>query len=363
MSIVQYNVQFEQTEKKILRNLLTEEFHMQGEDEKKFSTTSTRVKKDICLVLFGIVSFISISLYFFNYSLKFCLVFEIIASFIYYLITRRFNVIHILAKHSMKNPDEDFATMIRLIKEKKHNSSISDELKHGIVLLLVIFLAVISFMHPRVLYVRYDAGYSVFRYTRGIIDDDDVVNIPATYKGKKVLAVSNCAFKNSDVKEVYLPDTIEYLGGGAFSHCSWITEITIPKSVTEINGQTFEHCVSLRTVNLHDDIVLIHGEVFVGATRLTNIVLPPKITEVRGNTFEGCSSLTSIVIPEGVTRIGGHAFRGCSSLSYVSIPSTVTEIGSSAFRKCSSLYSVEIPYTTYINERAFKESPTIIKRY
>jgi hypothetical protein len=84
---------------------------------------------------------------------------------------------------------------------------------------------------------------------------------------------------------------------------------------------------------------------------------------VRGNTFEGCSSLTSIIIPEGVTRIGGHAFHGCTSLSYVSIPSTVTEIGSSAFRQCYSLYKVRVPYGAIINERAFKESPTSIRRY
>ena len=64
-------------------------------------------------------------------------------------------------------------------------------------------------------------------------------------------------------------------------------------------------------------------------------------------------------------RIGGHAFYGNSSLSKVSISenSKLQEIGSSAFRQCSRLYNINIPSGTYVNERAFKESPTVVNRY
>ena len=172
------------------------------------------------------------------------------------------------------------------------------------------------------------------------------------------------AFKyDYNLTNVKLPSTLEYLGGSAFSHCSSITEITIPKKVTEINGATFEYMTSLRTINMHEGITYIHGEVFVGDTNLNNVKLPSKITEIKGSTFENCSSLTSIEIPEGVTRIGGHAFYGCSSLSYVYVPRTLTEIGSSAFRQCYSLRSITIPRNAYVNERAFKESPTSISYY
>ena len=172
------------------------------------------------------------------------------------------------------------------------------------------------------------------------------------------------AFKyDYNLTNIKLPSTLEYLGGSAFSHCSSITEITIPKKVTEINGATFEYMTSLRTINMHEGITYIHGEVFVGDTSLNNVKLPSKITEIKGSTFENCSSLTSIEIPEGVTRIGGHAFYGCSSLSYVYVPRTLTEIGSSAFRQCYSLRSITIPRNAYVNERAFKESPTSISYY
>ena len=51
------------------------------------------------------------------------------------------------------------------------------------------------------------------------------------------------------------------------------------------------------------------------------------------------------------------------NLSNVDLPSTINEIGSSAFRGCLSLYRIRIPYNAYVNERAFKESPTSIERY
>ena len=430
--VVLFDKKYMQTEKTILRNLLIEELKLQGENEKSFITTPLNKKKNILLTIFGIATFIFVLMFYFNYSFFFCLFLEGIALLVYYLIGKRFNVLNILTKQAIKNPSEDISTMVKTIIEQKHISTLNGKLKLVIVILAIVIIPTIYFFNPRILYIRYSDGYSVLRYTRGIVEDDNIVNIPETYKGKQVLGISESAFKNSDIEvislpqglvsiktkaflnaknlktidipstveeirgsafenctsltdvvlheglkeirasafknnvnlvNIDLPNSLEYLGASAFSHCSSLTEITIPKNVIEINGQTFEYCTSLRTVNLHDNIISIHGEVFIGDYSLTNIKLPSKITEIRGNTFEGCSSLTSIVIPEGVTRIGGHAFYGCTSLSYVAIPSTVTEIGSSAFRKCYSLYNVRVPYGAIINERAFKESPTTIKRY
>lgn len=110
-----------------------------------------------------------------------------------------------------------------------------------------------------------------------------------------------------------------------------------------------------------EKVVKIHGNVFCNLKSLKSISLPKYITEIRGNTFEN-SGLREIVIPEGVKRIGGHAFRDCRKLSNVTLPSTLIEIGSSAFRRCSALMTITVPTKTYINERAFKESPTRIER-
>ncbi len=114
----------------------------------------------------------------------------------------------------------------------------------------------------------------------------------------------------------------------------------------------------------HDglDVNEIRGETFKNVLTIDEVKLPSKLQEIRGNTFQ-YSSIKKITIPDGVTRIGGHAFEGCRNLSEVVIPESVKEIGSSAFRNCDKLYTVTISSDCTVNTRAFKDSPTTIKRY
>ena len=429
--IVTYDSTYYVRERTILKNMLIEELNNRGEDINLLATAKTNKNKNILLLVLGILTLIITLLYYFNYSILLCALIEIIFFLIYLWINQHFNVLNILIKEAIKNPDTDITKLVNDIRNEKINPILPNRKKIIITMLIAILIPSILFFTPKVIYTSYGDGYQVFRYTRGVISNEEVT-IPDTYNGKKVIAIGEGAFKNSNVKKVTLPKTIEsikidafrnanniesislpssvveiranafanmanlttislpeglkdirggafaydpkltnvtlpstleYLGAGAFSHCSSITVITIPRKVTEINGQTFEYMTSLKKVNFHDNITYIHGEVFVGDINLDNVVLPPKITEIKGNTFENCKSLSSIEIPYGVTRIGGHAFYGCSKLSHVSIPLSVTEIGSSAFRNCNSLKYIEIPKNTLVNERAFKESPTVISYY
>lgn len=430
--VVNFDMAYYGTEKTILKNMLKEEIKNQGENISLLSTRSLNIKKNILLAIFGIITLVSILLYFFNYSIVLCAFIEIIGLLIYLIISKKFNILNVLTKEAIKSPDEDLSKIVNDIRSEKQDTFLPQIIKLMLVVFVAIFIPSVTFFQPKLLYTRYGDGYQIFRYTKGIVHGSDGVTIPSTYKGKNVIAIGESAFQNAKVSKVNipygiesikakafynasniqtleipssvievrgeafaymsnlthislpeglkeirggafkydynltnvkLPSTLEYLGGSAFSHCSSITEITIPEKVTEINGATFEYMTSLRTINMHEEITYIHGEVFVGDTSLNNVKLPSKITEIKGSTFENCSSLTSIEIPEGVTRIGGHAFYGCSSLSYVYVPRTVTEIGSSAFRQCHSLRSITIPRNAYVNERAFKESPTSISYY
>ena len=88
-------------------------------------------------------------------------------------------------------------------------------------------------------------------------------------------------------------------------------------------------------------------------------------TPIIARFFEECSSLQRIEIPDNVTRIGGHAFYGNISLEEVVISpdSKLQEIGSSAFRRCDSLREITLPRSTFVNGRAFKETPVRIDYY
>ena len=423
---------YDLSEKEILKKIIIEELENQKIDINSFTTIKMERYKNILLMIVGLLTFINVLLYYFNYSPLICGSIEIIIFLIYFFINKKINILDILTKEATRNPNLDITSIVSNSKNTEKNILLSTYAKIVIIMFIVVFIPTMLFFNPRIIYTKYGDGYQVFRYTRGIVNNDKEVVIASTYKGKKVLAIGERAFKNTKASKVILPSTIEsikidafrnakniqsitlpssvveiranafsnmknltniylaeglryirggafandinltnvklpstleYLGGRAFSKCYSITEITIPDLVTEINGQTFEHMTSLEKINLHDNITYIHGEVFRGDYRLDNVTLPSKITEIKGSTFEGCESLTSITIPDGVTRIGGHAFYGCERLSYVYVPKTVKEIGSSAFRKCYSLNSITIPKFTYIKERAFKESPTIVYYY
>lgn len=423
---IEFDTLYDKSDKIILKTFIENELR----EDKNFSTKELNVKRNIALAFFGLFTFIITIMFFFNYPFIICIFLELINLFIFYLVLKYFNIVNFAIKKCKKYPDEDISKVVSDLKNEKI-ISMNFPLKTLICFLCLVIIPSIFFFNSKLLYVPYDDGYAVFRYTRGIVTEKSVA-IPNKYKGKTVLAIAEQAFKNSSVEAVNLPNTLEtikkeafmncknikkieipdtvqeirgsafencsslqrvtlheglkeirgaafknntqlayielpnsleYLGGSAFSHCSSIVDITIPQNVIEINGQTFEYCTSLRSINLHDNIISIHGEVFVGDRNLETIVLPSKITEIRGNTFQDCTSLKSITIPDGVTRIGGHAFHGCINLSNVDLPSTINEIGSSAFRGCLSLYRIRIPYNAYVNERAFKESPTSIERY
>lgn len=396
-------------ESALLKNIVKEEIESQGENVKKLTTSKINTKRNIVILIFGLLTFIYVLMYFFNIELKTCLMCEGITLLLYIFLVKKFNIVNAISMKAKKNPNEDIAKLVTEVKINKKQVVFPIFLKTGITVLAAIFIPVIMFAKPKLLYFRYGDGYAVIKYTKGAIQQSDTVVIPDTHNGKNVVAIANSAFENTKIKnitlsqnlesikskaffncknlesiyipqnvteirasafkndkklsKIELPESLEYLGAGAFSHCSSLQEITIPSKVVEINGQTFEYCISLRRINLHDNIISIHGENFVGCKKLDNVTLPSKITEIRGNTFENCTSLSSIVIPKGVTRIGGHAFYGCSNLSYVIVPSTVVEIGSSAFRQCTSLRSIHVPKNAVINERAFKESPTSVIYY
>ena len=111
----------------------------------------------------------------------------------------------------------------------------------------------------------YDAerqGVTIKKYTGSSL----IVNVPEKMGGEPVTSIGKEAFKNSGMKEIYLPTSLTEIGDGAFKGCTELTSITIPDGVTRIG-----------------------------------IVA-----------FGGCTGLTSVAIPDSVTKIGKRAFEGCA---------------------------------------------------
>lgn len=319
-------------------------------------------RKNILNTIFSVLVFVYISLIFFHFPI-YTYVFGLIILFIFYKITRKYNLIKYLTKQIKERPGEKISNIVMNVK----NTFVNDNSKSIFIvsILVAISLPLIIFFTPKIIYEKTNGGYAVRYYMYGLTNFKSA-SIPEMHNNEPVVSLRGNTFSNMPFLEsVILPNTIVEIRGQAFKNCYKLKEINIPKKLEYLGGGSFYNAKSIKNIELPDTLTYLGGESFYGANSLEYVKLSNNLTEIRGDSFEYCTSLKKITIPDNVTRIGGHAFYGDSNLSEVQLTSNskLNEIGSSAFRQCSSLYSITIPRTTYVNERAFKESPTNIQYF
>ena len=348
-------------------NILDEYIKIELENQKidlntKLVPLSTLKRKKVLSIIFSILVFIYISMIFFHFPLLTYII-GIIILIVFFVISRKFNLVKMIAKEIKARPTEKMDNIIINIV----NSLTEDNLLTFKIcsFLVAVFLPLMIFMTPKIFYEKQGDGYAVRFYAYGLLNYKSAT-IPEEYMGKKVIALRGNTFSNMYfLEKVILPDTIKEIRGQAFKYDWKLTEVNMPKSLEYLGGGAFYNCISLKKVSLPDTLTYMGGETFYNATSLEYVKLSQNLTEIRGNTFENCYSLKEIVIPDKITRIGGHAFYGNHNLEKVTLTknSKLTEIGSSAFRQCYKLENIKIPIHTTVNDRAFKESPTVVSRF
>ena len=119
---------------------------------------------------------------------------------------------------------------------------------------------------------------------------DGSLTIPSTVtnEGKTytVIGIGYCAFWDTPMTSITLPDTLEYIGEQAFSDIHSLSSITIPASVTSIDYKAFSNANT-------------------GEDKLTTITFAEgsRLTTVGKNLFEGRTALENVEIPAGVTDL------------------------------------------------------------
>lgn len=358
-----FDMMYSLSEENLLEEVINKEMTKAGIDKSsKLIPSDILKRKKILNIIFSILIFVYITLIFFHFPIYTYIV-GIVILFIFFKVTRKYDLIKYLKKQLKARPGEKISNIVMNVK----NTFVADDSKTTfmIVLLTAIILPLLIFSSPKIIYEKVDDGYAVRYYIFGLTNFK-TANIPATYKNENIVSLRGNTFSNMPFLEsVNLPDTITEIRGQAFMNCYKLTEVNIPNRLEYLGGGAFYNAKSLKKIELPDTLTYLGGESFYGAKSLEYVKLSNKLSEIRGDSFEYCTSLKSINIPDSVTRIGGHAFYGDTSLSEVSISknSKLSEIGSSAFRRCSSLYNISIPLRTVVNERAFKESPTSVNRY
>lgn len=354
---------YAKTEDEVLEDFINKEMKKANLKMDKKLVPKEVVKKRIILgVIFAILLFTFVSLIFFHFPIYTYLI-AIIILVIFYIMSKKYSLMSYLKKEAKSRPDEKISNIVMSVK----TSLVYDNYKilRVVLCIIAVIAPLIIFKDPKIMYEKQGDGYAVRFYTFGLTNYK-TATIPEVYNNKNVISLRGNAFSNMPfLEKVTLPDTITEIRGQAFKNDSKLVFVNIPKNLKYLGGGAFYNCKSIKKVELPDTLTYMGGETFYKASALTNIKLSSNLKEIRGDSFEYCTSLKKITIPDKVERIGGHAFYGASSLEKVELTedSSLKEIGSSAFRKCDNLHTITIPSDTYVNERAFKESPTVVRHF
>lgn len=86
-----------------------------------------------------------------------------------------------------------------------------------------------------------------------------------------IITIGECAFQNSNIEEIILPQSVTSIEDSAFSCCERITSITIPPNITTINEFCFAWCSSLIEIKLPKTIKEIHFGALSDCDLLINV--------------------------------------------------------------------------------------------
>ena len=158
-----------------------------------------------------------------------------------------------------------------------------------------------------------------------------------------VTEIGECAFLNSGLVTVTIPDTVTEIENGAFSGCTGLTDIKLPESVVNIGTKIFANCTSLTDVTLPNAWESIPASTFEGCTALEKLVLPESVKNIRDSAFKNCTALKEIVWSKAPELIESNTFYNCDAITEMDIPATVTSVGYQAFYDCDGLTKITIP--------------------
>ena len=175
------------------------------------------------------------------------------------------------------------------------------------------------------------------------------------------------SFQNTGAVNVTLPNSLAYVGYGAFISNKKLKTFNIGSGTTMIEPSVVRECSAIEKITIADNNAKyfvkdnciytkpteVGGKIslILASPNATNIVVDPSTKYINNEAFILNKNLQSVTLPEGVVAIYGRAFEGCKSLTTLSIPSSIQTIGEKVLQGCDSLTTINIPSTAkYITE-------------
>lgn len=169
---------------------------------------------------------------------------------------------------------------------------------------------------------------------------------------KSITKIEDFAFQDCESLNISIPDTVKYIGEGAFKGCKGIadqngfvivsdvlyhysgreTDVVIPDGVTCISYEAFENCETLVSITIPDTVDSICDSAFYGCNALTGIAIAGNPTDI-SNCFSHCENLRKVVISGNDVRFGEYTFDNTEDLTLYAPAGSATE-------RCAEKYNI-----------------------
>ena len=120
------------------------------------------------------------------------------------------------------------------------------------------------------------------------------------------------------LRKVYLRNGVERIEERSFCCCSALWDIYLPDTVKFIGDEAFLKS-GIKTIRTSSGLEKLGMRAFAECIHLVKFYIPENITHIEDLCFEGCIALKSMRIPDKTT-VGDQIFKGCSGLEKVELP-------------------------------------------
>ncbi len=150
------------------------------------------------------------------------------------------------------------------------------------------------------------------------------------------------------VKSINVPDSVRYIGYGAFFNFIGLKKLKLGKGLTHIGEAFVAHGWNLESIISDNPAVRCDENSLVWQNKLIAVwgeldsyTVPSEIEEIGDRAFTSCRNMSygpslgpkEIILPEGLRRIGNYAFSGVR-LQQLHIPDSVQEVGLNPICDC-----------------------------
>ena len=145
--------------------------------------------------------------------------------------------------------------------------------------------------------------------------------------GNNIRTISDYAFYNSSFGEkLFIPNSIEYIGVGAFAKCNNVVSIQFDSRcpIQTIHSETFYNCLMVKQIILPYAIINIGEKAFSKCPLLETVENVDNVMHIENEAFSFCFSLNMNVkkILQTAQSVNKTAFYGCRNISSENRPSS-----------------------------------------